>query len=142
VRGLIRELGGESARLVGHDWGGTAVWTTAMNHPEVVDRLAILDAAHPRALQKGLRHPRQLLRSWYFFYFALPELPELQVRAGQWRFFRRFLRDARPAYTPEEIERYVDAWSQPGAATAMINYYRCSVRETQKTAEAAISPIS
>src|SRR6266513_2578053 len=57
VRGLIRERGAESALLVGHDWGGTAAWATAMNHPEVVDRLAILDAAHPRALQQGLRNP-------------------------------------------------------------------------------------
>ena len=78
-----------------------------MNHPEVVDRLAILDAAHPRSLQKGLRNPRQLMRSWYFFFFALPGLPERVVRADRFRFFRRFLRDARPPYTPEEIDRYV-----------------------------------
>jgi pimeloyl-ACP methyl ester carboxylesterase len=141
VGGLIRERGAESALLVGHDWGGSVAWATAMSHPEVVDRLAILDAAHPRALQKGLRNPRQLLRSWYFFFFQLPGLPERGVRAGRWRFFRRFLRDARPAYTPEEIERYVEAWSQPGAASAMINYYRCSVRESKK-AGAAIRPIS
>jgi pimeloyl-ACP methyl ester carboxylesterase len=38
IRGLIGELGAESARLVGHDWGGTIAWTVAMNHPEVVDR--------------------------------------------------------------------------------------------------------
>jgi pimeloyl-ACP methyl ester carboxylesterase len=44
VRGLIRERGAESALLVGHDWGGTVAWATAMNHPEVVDRLAILNA--------------------------------------------------------------------------------------------------
>src|SRR3954465_2099713 len=58
VRGLILERGAESALVVGHDWGGTAAWTLAMNHPEVVDRLAILDAAHPRKLNEGLRHPR------------------------------------------------------------------------------------
>src|ERR1700716_3827935 len=37
VRDLIHERGAESALLVGHDWGGTAAWTAAMNHPEVVD---------------------------------------------------------------------------------------------------------
>src|SRR5437588_546939 len=108
IRDLIGELGAESALLVGHDWGGSIAWATAMKYPEVVDRLAILDAAHPRALQKRLRNPRQLLRVWYFF-FALPGLPERVVRAGRWRFFRRFLRDARPAYSPEEIDRYVEA---------------------------------
>src|SRR5262245_35975063 len=46
IRGLIHELGAESALVVGHDWGGTVAWTLAMNHPEVVDRLVILNAAH------------------------------------------------------------------------------------------------
>jgi pimeloyl-ACP methyl ester carboxylesterase len=135
IRGLIRELGAESAMLVGHDWGGTVAWTLAANHPEVVDRLAILNAAHPRRLNEGLRNPRQLLRSWYFFYFQLPKLPERRARARHWRFFKRFLRDARPPYTEQETERYVEAWSQPGAATAMIDYYRAAVRPSSKQAE-------
>ena len=52
IRGLIGVLGAESALLVGHDWGGSIAWTIAMNHPEVVDRLAILNAAHPRRLRR------------------------------------------------------------------------------------------
>ena len=128
VRGLIRELGAESAMVVGHDWGGTVAWTLAMNHPEVVDRLAILNAAHPRKLNEGLRNPGQLLRSWYFFFFQFPRWPEHHARARGWRFLTRFLRDARPAYTTEELDRYVEAWSKPGAATAMIDYYRAAVR--------------
>jgi pimeloyl-ACP methyl ester carboxylesterase len=142
IAGLIRELGAESATLVGHDWGGTVAWTLAMNHPEVVDRLAILDAAHPRKLQKGLFKPRQLARSWYFFFFAIPWLPELIVRARRYRFFQRFLRDASPAYTPEEMDRYIEAWSQPGATTAMIDYYRHSVFESPIKAKKAIRTIS
>jgi epoxide hydrolase 4 len=139
---LIRELGYESAMLVGHDWGGTVAWTVAMNHPEVVERLAIPDAAHPRKLQKGLFNPRQLLRSWYFFFFVLPWLPERIVRARRFRFFRHFLRDASPAYTPAEIDRYVEAWSQPGALKGMIDYYRYSVLTPPWKAWNAIRPIS
>ena len=63
IRGLIGKLGAESALLVGHGWGGTIAWTTAMNHPEVVDRLAILNPAHPRRLQQGLHNPNQLRKS-------------------------------------------------------------------------------
>jgi epoxide hydrolase 4 len=140
VRGLISELGAESAMVVGHDWGGTVAWTLAMNHPEVVDRLVILNAAHPRRLNEGLRNPRQLLRSWYFFYFQLPRLAERRARARNWRFFKRFLRDARPPYTSEETDRYVEAWSQPGAATAMIDYYRAAVRLSSKQGE--LRPVS
>jgi epoxide hydrolase 4 len=142
IRGLITELGSESASLVGHDWGGTIAWTAAMNHPDVVDRLAILNAAHPRRLQQGLMNPNQLRKSWYFFFFALPGLPEDVVQARNWHFFRHFLHDANPPYTPEELERYVEAWAQPGAATGMINYYRASVRASQKEAKAAIRAIS
>jgi pimeloyl-ACP methyl ester carboxylesterase len=143
IRDLIHERGARSALLVGHDWGGTVAWTTAMNHPEVVDRLAILNAAHPRRLLQGLRTPRQLLKSWYFFYFQLPWLPERHVRSRNWRFFRNFLHDARPgAFTSEDFERYVAAWSAPGAATAMINYYRASVRQSPKRAEAQIRSVA
>jgi epoxide hydrolase 4 len=128
IAGLIRDLGAESAFVVGHDWGGTIAWTLAMKYPDLVDRLAILDAAHPRSLSKGLAHPRQLSRSWYFFFFALPDVPERVVRRNRFRFFQNFLRDAKPAYTPQEMDRYVESWSKQGAPTAMINYYRCSVR--------------
>jgi pimeloyl-ACP methyl ester carboxylesterase len=96
-----------------------------MNHPEVVDRLAILNAAHPRRLSEGLQHPSQLRKSWYFFFFAVPGLPEEVVHARDWHFFRHFLEDANPPYTAEEIERYVGAWSQPGAAAGMINCRAC-----------------
>jgi pimeloyl-ACP methyl ester carboxylesterase len=142
IRDLIGELRAESALLVGHDWGGSIAWTTAMNHPEVVDRLAILNAAHPRKLSEGLHHPSQLRKSWYFFFFATPGLPEEVVPARDWHFFRHFLEDANPPYTPEEFERYVEAWAQPGAAAGMINYYRASVRQSQKEAAAKLRPLS
>ena len=128
VHGLIRELGAASAMVVGHDWGGSVAWSLAMNHPEVVDRLVILNAAHPRKLNEGLRNPRQLLRSWYFFYFQFPGLPEHRAARNGWKFFKGFQRDARPPYTQQELDRYVEAWSQPGAAKAMIDYYRAAVR--------------
>jgi pimeloyl-ACP methyl ester carboxylesterase len=141
VRDLVHERGAQSALLAGHDWGGSVAWATAMNHPEIVDRLAILNAAHPRKLSEGLHHPGQLRKSWYFFFFALPDLPDAIVHANDWHFFRHFLHDANPAYTAEEMDRYIEAWSQPGAATGMINYYRSSVRTPAKKAEAAIHPI-
>jgi pimeloyl-ACP methyl ester carboxylesterase len=141
IKGLIHERGAETAMVAGHDWGGSIAWALAMNHPEVVDRLAILNAAHPRKLSQGLHHPDQLRKSWYFFFFALPDLPETVVHANHWHFFRHFLRDARPPFTPEQTDRYVEAWSQPGASIGMINYYRSSVRQNQKKAEAALRPL-
>jgi len=142
IRDLIKERGEESALLVGHDWGGSIAWTVAMNHPEVVDRLAILNAAHPRRLSEGLKHPSQLRKSWYFFFFAVPGLPEEIVELRDWHFFRHFLEEANPPYTDEELARYEEAWSQPGAAAGMIDYYRASVRQSQKEAAAKLVPIT
>lgn len=143
VRDLIRERGAERALLAGHDWGAAAAWVTAMNHPEVVERLAILNAPHPRRMLHGLRRPRQLARSWYMLFFQLPWLPELATRAGGWWAWRRlFETEARPgAFTPQDIERYVEAWSQPGAPTGMVNYYRAAFRQRPGRAAARICPV-
>ncbi|NEN05845.1 alpha/beta hydrolase [Diaminobutyricibacter tongyongensis] len=127
IRALIRELGSEKATVIGHDWGGSVAWTLAMNSPEVVDRLVILNAAHPRKLNEGLKHPRQLRRSWYFFYFQLKGSPERHAERDNWKFFKEFL-DANPAYTDQQLDRYTEAWSQPGAVKGMIDYYRAAVR--------------
>jgi pimeloyl-ACP methyl ester carboxylesterase len=56
--------------------------------------------------------------------------------------FPEFWYDAQPPYTPEETERYIAAWSQPGAATGMINYCRNAARQSPKHVEAQIRPIS
>ena len=141
VRDLIRERGARTARLAGHDWGAAVAWSVAMNHPEVVERLAILNVPHPRRFLHAVRRPRQLARSWYMVFFQLPWVPELTVRAGRWRFFRVWGLGsaARPgAFTAQDIERYVEAWSQPGAATATINYYRAVLRQSPRRAEERI----
>ena len=142
VRDLIRERGAERALIAGHDWGAAVAWITAMNHPEVVERLAILNVPHPRRMLQGLRRPRQLAKSWYMFAFQVPWLPERAARARRWWGWRQlFEREAKPgAYTPQDIERYVEAWSQPGAPRGMLNYYRSALRQTPRRAEARIRP--
>ncbi|MBV8218093.1 MAG: alpha/beta hydrolase, partial [Solirubrobacterales bacterium] len=142
IRDLIAERGATRALLAGHDWGAAVAWITAMAHPEAVERLAILNVPHPRRMVEALRQPgRQLARSWYMFFFQLPWVPEQAVRAGDWRAFRHgFEHDARPgAFTPADIDRYREAWSQPDAPTAMINYYRASMRRPPSSS--SISPV-
>jgi epoxide hydrolase 4 len=143
VADLVRERGAQSAMVAGHDWGAAVAWATAMNHPQAVERLAILNVPHPRRMLEGLRTPRQLARSWYVFFFQLPWLPERLARAGRWRAFRYgFEHDARPgAFTAQDIERYIEAWSQPGAVTAMINYYRATFRQPPRRLQGRLRPV-
>ncbi len=140
IRNLIQERDGNSAHLAGHDWGAAVAWATAMNHPHAVTRLAILNVPHPRTFLHALRRPSQLAKSWYMFFFQLPWLPERLVQARDFQFLRYgFEHDARAgAFTKEDIDRYIEAWSQPGAPTAMINYYRAVFRQSPKRAEARV----
>jgi epoxide hydrolase 4 len=139
VRDLIAERGASRACVAGHDWGGAVAWSTAMFHPEVVERLAILNAPHPRRFIEAMRNPRQLAKSWYMLLFQLPLLPE---RIGPRGFRNAFLNDARPgAFTPEDLARYEEAWAQPGALTASLNYYRALSRQTPMAAGRRIRPI-
>jgi epoxide hydrolase 4 len=144
IRDLIGDRGAERALLAGHDWGAAVAWWTAINHPEVVERLAILNLPHPRRFLHAVQRPRQLAKSWYMFFFQLPLLPERLVRAHSWWFLRYgFEHDARPgAFSPSDIARYVEAWARPGAATATINYYRAMFRQSPRRAEAGIRPVT
>jgi pimeloyl-ACP methyl ester carboxylesterase len=143
VRDLIGALSAERAGVVGHDWGGVIAWATAMAHPGVVERLAVLNAPHPRRILDGLRMPRQLAKSWYVALFQLPWLPEHLLRASRWAALRYgFEHDARRhVFTTSDAEQYAAAWSRPGATTAMINYYRAAARLGPGRAAARIRPV-
>lgn len=126
VRGLIAHLGGR-AHVVGHDFGGAAAWYLAMLAPEMVDRLVIINCPHPVAMRRELGTWDQRLRSWYAAFFQLPAVPEIVLRAGRFALLRRALRrePARPgAFTDDDLARYVEAWSQPGALRGMLHHYR------------------
>lgn len=129
--GLIDAAGRERAIVVGHDWGGAVAWHLAATRPEIIERAVILNVPHPAVMLRHLRrNPRQMLRSRYMLFFQVPWLPELWLSANRgWRLARALRRTSRPgAFSPEELEQYRDAWSQPRAATSMINWYRAAMR--------------
>ncbi len=139
IRDLIAERGAPKACVAGHDWGGAVAWATAMFHPEVVERLAILNAPHPRRFIEEVRRPRQAAKSWYMGFFQLPWLPE---RVAPRMFRSALAHDPRPgAFTPQDLARYAEAWSQPGALTGSINYYRALSRQTPAAAARRIRPV-
>ena len=128
IAGLISAAGYDSAHLVGHDWGGAVVWALAAWHPERVRRLMVINLPHPLALADALAgfNLRQSLRSWYIAYFQLPRVPEWSLSRNQYALLKRALqRTSLPgAFTDEDLARHVEAWSQPGALTAMLGWYR------------------
>lgn len=127
VEGVIRGLGYDRCILVGHDWGGAIAWKFTYAHPEMVERLIVLNIPHPAKFAEGLRNPQQLMRSWYVFFFQLPMLPELWLQAFDYEALANALTGMavdKSAFTPADIEAYKDAAAKRGALTAMLNYYR------------------
>jgi len=127
VLGLVETLGYQKVNLVGHDWGAVVAWAFALWHPERLSKLVILNVPHPAVMLRFLKRDReQLRRSWYVFFFQLPWLPEAVFRAGNFRGGARMLRGSGKLHTfsNQDVAAYKQAWSQPGALTGMINWYR------------------
>ncbi len=143
VVGLFDACGADRALLVGHDWGGGVAWTVAEQHPDRLRALAVLNCPHGQALREVLgRSPRQALRSWYMAAFQIPWLPEKLLGARGARRLGRAMRGTarRGTFSREDMTRYQEAWLQPGALTAMINWYRAGLRHPAPRSPAAIEP--
>jgi pimeloyl-ACP methyl ester carboxylesterase len=127
VVGLADAYGRSRIQVVGHDWGGLVAWWAATRYPERLERLAILNAPHPGVVEPYLRsHPRQVLRSSYVGFFQLPWLPEAVLGARRHAALRQTLlrTSRRGTFTRTDLDRYEEAWAEPGALTAMLNWYR------------------
>ncbi len=134
VLGMIDSLDYEKVNLVGHDWGAIVAWMFAYKYPQRLQRLGILNVPHPLVMRRFVsRDFEQMRRSWYAFFFQLPWLPEMGMRANDWRRAVRALRGSGKVhtFTNEEIAFYKQAWSQPGAMTAMLNWYRAVRYQTK-----------
>lgn len=127
IAGLIEAFGETSAIVIGHDWGGAVAWHLAASKPDYVKKLIAINIPHPTAMPRVfMKNPLQWLKSSYMAFFQLPEVPEKLMAANDFESIKQAMKGtARPdAFTDQELERYKDAWSQPGALTGMLNWYR------------------
>jgi len=131
VVGLIDAAGRKQAIVVGHDWGAGVAWRVAHQHPERVEKAAILNVPHPWLLAKTAgKNWRQALRSSYMLYFQLPGIPERMMQVDDWQpLVDTVQRSSQPGtFSRQEMAAYRQAWSQPGAMTAMLNWYRAALQ--------------
>ena len=108
--------------LVAHDWGGAVAWAVAIAHPDKLKRLVMINSAHPYTFWRELsNNPAQQKASEYMNVFRLPKAERLLSENGYARLLGAFMHLGE-AWRAE----LVAAWSQPGALTGGLNYYRAS----------------
>ena len=129
VRALAEHVGHKKFILVAHDWGGAVAWAYAIAHPETLEKLVIVNAPHPGVFARELaKNPLQQKASQYMLMFRDPKAEET-LSANNYAALVNIVLGAglkSGANTEEDKQAYLNAWSQPGALTGGLNYYRAS----------------
>jgi pimeloyl-ACP methyl ester carboxylesterase len=140
VVALADVLGFKRFHLVGHDWGSVIGWTVVALYPERVHSWTAMSVPHMDAFRFALADdPDQQQRSQYLAFFRLPEQPEKTLTANN-------LEPLRALWSPmpkEQVEEYISVFSQPGALTAALNWYRANSFELEQGYQGAMfGPVS
>ena len=124
IKGLGEALKLGKFSLAGHDWGGAVAWIFAEKYPELLKKLIILNAPHHKIFSQKLRTDKEQQKaSFYIFEFYKPNGEKFIVENGyevlrKWVFNNNF--------SDSDKEKYIEAWSQPGAILGGVNYYRAN----------------
>ena len=140
---LADAMGIDRFALAGHDWGGAIAWAAAIGGNPRIERLAIINSPHPAIFQRSLiDDPAQRAASQYMNAFRTPGMEQGIARMGLETFFdKSFAKHVElAAIPPEERADYIADWGQPGALTAMLNWYRASKIIVPAAGEQAAMP--
>jgi pimeloyl-ACP methyl ester carboxylesterase len=133
VKCLVDALAdGQPCRLVGHDWGAAIAYGALGAHPELFTRAVILAIPHPVQIRRMLG-PKQAVRAFHWFLFQLPVLPEVLVRAWDYKFLE-FLWWLWSAERVDDVhmDRVKRMMAQPGAVEATLGYYRAMMQKSRR----------
>jgi len=127
---IFNALGARRRLLIAHDWGAIIAWIFAIRDTQPLDGLVIMNVPHPAVFRHTLKTLwSQKRKSWYVAFFQIPKLPELLLGArGAEGIGKAFTDSAvnKASFPPGIIAHYRNNAQQPGALTAMINYYRAN----------------
>jgi epoxide hydrolase 4 len=129
VRALAEHLGYKKFILVGHDWGGGVAWAFAIAHPESLEKLVIINCPHPAILARELaENPAQQKASQYMLMFRSAQAEQTLSANNYAGLVNGVLGEGLKSgvFTEADKQAYIAAWSQPGALTGGLNYYRAA----------------
>lgn len=130
---LVRSLGFERVAVVGHDRGGRVAHRWALDRPDEVERVAVLDIAPTRAT--WARFDAELAaKYWHWVFHLQPDLPERLAGAdvaGYLGYFFEKWTFAREGLGPDAVAEYVRAFSAPGALRCGFDDYRADAVDSE-----------
>ena len=128
LRALAKYLGHEKMIMVAHDWGGAVAWSAAIRHPELLEKLIIINAPHPAVFARELlNNSEQQKASQYMLMLRSAEAERILSENNYARLMDVLVQfGSKWEMSEEKRLKYLDAWSQPGALTGSLNYYRAS----------------
>ena len=130
LRQLMRHLGHEKCILVAHDWGGACAWHWATNFPHEIEKLVSINSPHPVMFARELReNPAQIAASDYMRLLRSDKAERVMGEDNFRRLaglFREWGSGGGARVSDDTVQKYREAWAQPGALQAGCNYYRAS----------------
>ncbi|HWR70515.1 MAG TPA: alpha/beta hydrolase [Dehalococcoidia bacterium] len=125
-------LGYARFHLIGHDWGSAIGWVILQLHPDRVRSWTAMSVPHMDAFASAIADdPDQRQRSRYLGFFMLPERPEQGLTADDFA----ALRSLWSSIPRKQVDEYVGVFSQAGALTAALNWYRANAVLLEKRRE-------
>ena len=139
IAALIALEGGQIDCLVAHDWGGAVAWNLAASQPQLMKKLAIINAPHPGTFLRELQHsPAQQSASAYMNFLIRPDAEKLLAEDDFRRLFGFFMPfgsvkgkpgspslSIAPDWLTDDVrDQYRDVWQR--GLTGPLNFYRAS----------------
>jgi haloacetate dehalogenase len=125
---LMESLGHKRYAVVGHDRGGRVAHRLALDQPNAVTRLCVLDIVPTHTVFRDTG--KELAAAyWHWFYFQVPDLPELMIGAAPEAFLRYMLRGLTfraGAIEEPMVQEYLRAFTLPGTIRAGLEDYRAA----------------
>jgi len=124
---LIRELGGgKPVYLVGQDWGATITYAVLAAFPELIRRAIVMAVPHPAQAAKSMLNAKHVHRSFHWWFFQLPDLPEKALAANDFAFVDYLWSYwTSPGYQDTAHLADIKAMlRKPGVLAATLGYYR------------------
>ncbi|MBU3594289.1 alpha/beta hydrolase [Polynucleobacter sp. 71A-WALBACH] len=127
IKTLIKELSGdEPAYLVGQDWGAIIAYAVLAAYPELISRAIVMAVPHPGQVTESLVNPKHIHRSFHWWFFQLPDLPEKAILANNQAFIDYLWNYwTVPSHQDKKhIEAVKQTLEKPGVLSATLAYYR------------------